>query len=81
MNHRSPAFFAAAFGILLIIFLAGCENPIMVKLLKPWDKKDTPEIFLDGPTYTVTFDSKGGSAVSSQIVGEGLTASRPADPT
>ncbi len=30
---------------------------------------------------TVTFDSKGGSTVKSQIVGKGLTAEKPSDPT
>lgn len=33
------------------------------------------------PKYTVTFDSNGGSAVASQTLFEGLTASEPADPT
>lgn len=32
-------------------------------------------------TYTVTFDSKGGSAVASQIVEAGEKATKPADPT
>ena len=33
------------------------------------------------PTYTVTFDSKGGSQVASQTVREGGTVEKPADPT
>ena len=32
-------------------------------------------------TYTVTFDSDGGSAVASQTVNAGETATKPADPT
>ena len=32
-------------------------------------------------TYTVTFDSNGGSAVASQTVEEGKTATKPANPT
>ena len=32
-------------------------------------------------TYTVTFDSDGGSAVTAQTVEEGKTATKPADPT
>ena len=32
-------------------------------------------------TYTVTFDSDGGSAVEPQTVAEGGTATKPADPT
>jgi len=32
-------------------------------------------------TYTLTFDSQGGTAVSGQTVVEGSTRSRPADPT
>jgi uncharacterized repeat protein (TIGR02543 family) len=32
-------------------------------------------------TYTVTFDSVGGSAVTAQTIEEGQNASRPADPT
>ena len=33
------------------------------------------------PTYTVTFDSQGGSAVSSQTIQENGTVKKPADPT
>lgn len=33
-----------------------------------------------GPEYTVSFDSQGGSAVASQTVENGKTASRPEDP-
>lgn len=32
-------------------------------------------------TYTVTFDSNGGSAVEPQVVEEGMTAAKPEDPT
>ena len=33
------------------------------------------------PTYTVTFDSDGGSDVASQTIEEGTRATKPADPT
>ena len=33
-----------------------------------------------GATFTVTFDSKGGSDVADQTVGEGETAAKPEDP-
>ena len=39
------------------------------------------EIKYDRKTYTVTFDSNGGSDVSSQSLRYGATASKPADPT
>ncbi|MCR5099459.1 MAG: InlB B-repeat-containing protein [Lachnospiraceae bacterium] len=35
----------------------------------------------DGETYTVTFDSDGGSAVAAQRINEGECAQKPADPT
>jgi len=37
--------------------------------------------FVDGISYTVSFDTKGGSEVFSQTVPEGATANRPSDPT
>ena len=37
--------------------------------------------FIRKINYTVTFDSKGGSAVASQTVVNGRTASKPGDPT
>ncbi|MDY6396574.1 MAG: InlB B-repeat-containing protein [Treponema sp.] len=39
------------------------------------------EIKYDRKTYTVTFDSNGGSDVSSQSLRYGATATKPADPT
>lgn len=38
-------------------------------------------VFTGGESYTVTFESNGGSAVESQTVSEGDPASRPVDPT
>ena len=32
-------------------------------------------------TYTVTFDTDGGSSITSKTVSEGKTISKPADPT
>ena len=39
------------------------------------------EIKYDRKTYTVTFDSNGGSTVTSQSLRYGATATKPADPT
>ena len=49
-------------------------------VLLPTEPSDEPEI-PDVVTYTVTFDSNGGSAVSSQTVEENGKAVKPADPT
>lgn len=57
-----------------------------------WDDTPTKETQVSGDTvytytytaigsYTVTFDSKGGSAVTSQNVPEGGKVTKPADPT
>ena len=46
-----------------------------ITLLAVWEE-DKPDV-----TYTVTFQTNGGSAVSDQIVTEGNTPVRPADPT
>ena len=51
--------------ILVLIFTAGCATSIST----------TPS------TYTVTFNSQGGSAVSSQVVGDGELATEPTAPT
>ena len=48
-----------------------------VSLKAKWTKNDEPL----PEKFTVTFDSDGGSAVASQSVESGKTASRPADPT
>ena len=45
----------------------------------PMEIYDIPPQDID--TYTVTFDSDGGSAVATQTVSAGSTASRPVDPT
>ena len=37
--------------------------------------------YLDGLTFTVTFDSNGGSEVESQVVNAGTNATKPDDPT
>ena len=41
--------------------------------------KESPD--KESPTYTVTFDSKGGSQVTAQTVKEGGTVEKPVDPT
>lgn len=44
---------------------------------KPVNPTPTPEV----KKYTVKFDTKGGSAVASQTVEEGASATKPTDPT
>ena len=41
----------------------------------------TVTIIAPVPTFTVTFDSDGGSAVTAQTIEKGETATKPADPT
>ena len=55
--------------LILVIFLS-CLSFVSCK-------KDDPT----ATTFTVTFATKGGSAVSSQEVKEGENATRPQDPT
>ena len=45
------------------------------------DVQDIPVLIPIPTTYTVTFDSKGGSAVAAQTIEEGQKATKPADPT
>ena len=59
------------------LFLAGCDNPLMEKILG--SEKNGGE--QSGVYYTVTFNSMGGSEVPSQRVAEGGTATRPNNPT
>ena len=62
------------------LLLAGCENPLMEKILGN-DKKDGEKPGVQSLVfYTVTFDSMGGSYVDSQRVAEGGTASIPDNP-
>lgn len=48
---------------------------------KPETKPESKPEVKPETKYTVAFDSNGGSAVSSQSIVEGKTASKPADPT
>ena len=45
------------------------------------DVQDIPVLIPIPTTYTVTFDSKGGSAVAAQTIEEGQKATKTADPT
>ena len=47
-----------------------------ITLTAKWEKVVAPPV-----TYTVTFNSDGGSAVAAQTVEDGKTATKPADPT
>ena len=55
-------------------FCTDCNEEVK----KPSTTKPTQQA---ATKYTVTFDSNGGTAVSSQTVEKGKTASKPADPT
>lgn len=54
-------------------FCSLCDQPTQKPVTKPTQQPSTK--------YTVTFDSNGGSAVSSQTVVKGKTATKPANPT
>jgi len=59
------------------LFLAGCDNPLMEKILGSYKEEgEKPGVY-----YTVTFNSMGGSYVPSQRVAEGGKATRPNNPT
>lgn len=53
--------------------------------VKTWDKEDANATLFARwtalPTYTVSFDTTGGTSVAGQTVIEGKTATKPADPT
>lgn len=50
-----------------------------VKLTAKWEKVEEPKPV--AKTFTVTFDSNGGTTVTSQTVKEGNKATKPANPT
>jgi len=50
-----------------------------ITLVASWKKVE--EVKPEVKSYTVTFDSKGGSSVKSQTVEEGKAATKPSDPT
>lgn len=71
--------------ILLALTLSGCIAPSTPDDSKPSggdqqepSGEDTPPVANE---YTVTFNSDGGTSVSSQTVKEGGTATKPTDPT
>jgi hypothetical protein len=69
-------------GKVLLLALAGfltlyaCTNPFMERLFVLDKNTGAREV-----TFTVTFDSKGGSPVASQAVANGEKATRPDNPT
>jgi uncharacterized repeat protein (TIGR02543 family) len=77
----------------LLLLIAGflaisaCTNPILERAYNIDKETPEPEIIPDPPpeippvTYTVAFESNGGSSIDSQTVTEGEKASRPEDPT
>ena len=63
-------------ALVTLIVCAGCENP--------WMKKKAGHLVYgtnEITTYTVTFNSNGGTYVSPITVASGSTISKPADPT
>ena len=68
MKNKLFTVFSAA---LIVVALAACQDILKKNNGDP----DTPET-----TYTVTFNSNGGSSVANQTVVEGDRARRPADP-
>lgn len=52
-----------------------------ITLTAKWEKVEVSEEPEAAKTYTVTFESDGGSAVSKQTVEEGKTATKPSNPT
>ncbi len=50
-----------------------------ITLIAKWNKVE--EVVIPTKTYTVTFNTDGGSAVKAQTVEEGKTATKPEDPT
>ena len=70
-------------GFVSAVFLigpAGSNTPDTPDAPNTPDVPDVPEV-PEVPTYTVTFDSDGGSAVAAQTVAEGGKVTKPADPT
>jgi formylglycine-generating enzyme required for sulfatase activity len=67
------------------LVLCACTNPIIERVYNLLDEGELPpdELPPEIPpaiSYTVTFNSNGGSPVDSQTITEGNTASRPTDP-
>ncbi len=66
--------------VLLILLCSSIFLPINVlaeEEITPPEEVETPEV----TTYTVTFDSDGGSSIESQTIEEGKTVARPSNPT
>ena len=58
--------------------LVGCKNDTVAEQTGDGTGSGDPE---QPVTYTVTFDTKGGSSIVEQTVESGQTATKPADPT
>ncbi len=65
----------------LTLVLAACQNPASDETTKEETKVTQPAPAPVPKTYTVTFNTNGGSIVDSQTVTEGSKASRPAEVT
>lgn len=66
-------------------FCSNCDQTVTSPITKPSTESTKPDEVKPQPQvatkYTVTFDSNGGSAVSSQTVESGKTATKPINPT
>jgi formylglycine-generating enzyme required for sulfatase activity len=75
---KSKLILLVLFAGFLVIF--ACDNPVMEQIYNLDRDKPAPKP-ITTLTYTVTFESNGGSAIPSQTVTEGDTATRPGNPT
>jgi uncharacterized repeat protein (TIGR02543 family) len=75
-------------SVSLLLTLSGCNDVVVNSSVtttssRPAETTSSQKVNSETPKakFTVTFDSNGGSAVEAQVVEEGTTASKPADPT
>lgn len=71
-----------AFWLLPALLLCGCSsNSPETTTSESLRSAASREVSYDSDKYTITFDSRGGSAVASQTVNAGDLAVKPTDPT
>ena len=80
MILRKRGFFTSLIAICYLLFALGCNNPYMQKDLEALIKARNPEPPIE--TFTVIFDSVGGSEVEQMNdVEYRSTIEKPPDPT
>lgn len=75
MKKRNSLAILCSSAFILSLAIAGCTSKKKSNSGSSADSGDA------GTTFTVTFDSQGGSAVASQTVSYGEKATKPSDPT